>query len=431
MNIAIAGYGLEGEASYKYWSQEGNMLTIADEREQLDGTPEDAVVILGKDAFSKLADFDIIIRSPSVNPNKLPYGDKVWSTTNEFFEKCPAPIIGVTGTKGKGTTSSLITSILIAAGKTVHLVGNIGTPSLDELGSITSDDIVVFEMSSFQLWDIRRSPSISVILKIEPDHQDVHDGMEDYIAAKANIRRFQSSDQACFYHPTNQLSAETALVVPGARRYGIADDGAVYIEDGWFKQDGKTICSVDAMQIPGEHNLENACAAISVVLQITDNMDAVERGLRNFKGLDHRIKYITTKHDIEFYDDSYSSAPSASVAAIRSFDAPKVVLLGGYDKGGSDFTELGALIAATPTVKRAVIYGQTRQKIAEACLAAGVDPTKLLILETTDFEDIVHQAVGQAAAGDIVLLSPGCASFDMFKNFTERGNRFIEIVNQL
>lgn len=324
----------------------------------------------------------------------------------------------------------MIASILHAAGKTVHLVGNIGTPSLAELGKIKAGDIVVFEMSSFQLWDIHRSPMVSVILKIEPDHLDVHNDMNDYTSAKANIRRYQTSDQACYYHPTNQLSATVASVVPGAKRYGILDDGAVYVEDGWFKKQGQAICATNAMQIPGEHNLENACAAISAALEVIDDMSAVEQGIRAFKGLDHRIKHIATKHEIGFYDDSYSSAPSASVAAIRSFDAPKVVLLGGYDKG-ADFAELAQLISATSTFKKAVIYGQTRQKIAEACRKAGVDEAKLLVLDTTNFEEIVHQAAEQAVAGDVVLLSPGCASFDMFKNFTERGNRFIEIVEQL
>lgn len=430
MKIAIAGYGLEGKASYEYWNQADNQLTIVDERDQVDGIPDNAMAILGQDAFSKLADFDLIIRSPSVNPNKLPYGGKVWSATNEFFKHCPAPIIGVTGTKGKGTTSSIIASILSAAGKNVHLLGNIGKPSLAELASIRADDIVVFEMSSFQLWDIKQSPMVSVILKIEPDHLDTHNDMTDYTAAKANIRRFQSSNEACFYHPSNRLSAEIAALLPGAKRYGIRDDGAVYVDEGWFKQGDQTICSVDALQIPGEHNIENACAAISAALVIIDDMAAVDKGLRAFKGLDHRIKHIATKQGVRFYDDSYSSAPSASVAALRSFDAPKIILLGGYDKK-ADFTELASLIASTETVKAAIIYGQTKQIILETCLAAGVDPGRLIVMDTTDFEAIVMEAVGRAEPDDVVLLSPGCASFDMFKNFTERGERFVEIVNKL
>lgn len=430
MKIAIAGYGLEGKASYEYWNRVGNQLTIVDERDHIEGVPDGVATILGQGAFGRLSDFDLIIRSPSVNPGKLPYGEKVWSATNEFFKRCQAPIIGVTGTKGKGTTSSIIASILDAAGKKVHLLGNIGKPSLTELESIQPDDIVVFEMSSFQLWDITQSPDVSVVLKVEPDHLDTHNDMTDYTAAKANIRRYQTPDEACFYHPSNQLSAEVASLVPGAKRYGIADDGAVYVEDGWFKKDSQVLCPVEAMQIPGEHNIENACAAISAALVIIDDVTAVERGLRAFKGLDHRIKYVTTKQDVRFYDDSYSSAPSASVAALRAFDEPKIVLLGGYDKG-ANFTELAGLIASTETVKKVIIYGQTKHVIAEACRGAGVEPERLVVMDTTDFETIVKQAAAQASDGDVVILSPGCASFDMFKNFTERGERFVEIVNKL
>lgn len=430
MKIAIAGYGLEGKASYDYWNKDGNQITIVDEREDVGDTPIGAATILGANAFDKLVDFDIVIRSPSVNPKKLSAGPIVWSATNEFFEKCPALIIGVTGTKGKGTTCSLITSMLRAAGKTVHLVGNIGTPAIAQLPGIGVDDIVVFEMSSFQLWDIKRSPAISVILKIEPDHLDIHDGMDDYTQAKSNIRRYQTTDQACFYHANNQLSAQAATVIAGAKRYGIKDDGAVYTEDGWFKKNEQAICSIAAMQIPGEHNIENACAAISATLEVIDDYEFVETGLKSFTGLPHRIKFVRQKDSVNFYDDSYSSAPSATIAALKSFEEPKIVLLGGYDKG-SDFSELAAYVAETPTVKKAIIYGQTRQRIADTFTAAGVDASRLAVLESTDFPAIISTAVSETTAGDVVILSPGCASFDMFSNFTQRGERFVGIVNAL
>ncbi len=430
MKIAIVGYGQEGKASYDYWNRSDNELTIVDERDQVNDIPDGTHAITGKGAFTKLAQFDMIVRSPSVNPNKLPEQVTIWSTTNEFFEKCPAQIIGITGTKGKGTTSSLIASVLRASGKTVHLVGNIGVPALAELANIKPSDVVVFELSSFQLWDVVRSPSISVVLKIEADHLDVHNDMNDYVWAKANIRKFQTSSQPCFYHSTNKLSESIANVVDGAKRYGIKTDGAVYVEDGWFKINDRAICSTDAMQIPGEHNVDNACAAISAALEITHDVSTVEAGLRSFTGLPHRIKKVGTVSGVTYYDDSYSSAPSAAIAAIRSFMDQKVVLLGGYDKG-ADFSELAAVVADSSSIKKVIIYGQTRQRISDALARSGVSNESIITTDSTDFESIVKMAAAQSQDGDVVILSPACASFDMFTNFTERGNRFIEIVNSL
>ncbi len=432
MKIAIAGYGAEGKANYTYWNTLENSLTIVDEREELVDIPKDAATILGEGAFSKLADFDLVVRTASLRPDKIVTNGKVWSSTNEFFAKCPAPIIGVTGTKGKGTTCSLISSILRAAGKTVHLVGNIGVPALGELEKIEPTDIVVFELSSFQLWDIQKSPQTAVILKIEQDHMDVHHGIDEYITAKAQIARFMSADQTVYYHPTFAYSRQAATMYGKAmaKRYGVKDEDSTYVEDGWFMKGDEQICETSVMQIPGEHNIENACAAISVAYEYMQDHSAVKDGLAGFAGLPHRLKFIREVGGVQYFDDSYSSAPSAAIAAIRAHKEPQVLLLGGYDKGAS-FEELAAEIMKS-TVKHVVIYGQTKQAIRDALVGAGLtDETSFTMLDTTNFEEIVQYASDKASAGDVVVLSPACASFDMFKNFTQRGEQFIAILNSL
>lgn len=415
MKVAIVGYGIEGKASYDYWHTAGNDVVIADERDQLDDLPGGAVTILGAEAFSRLSDFDLIIRSPGINPRKLPYPDKVWSTTNEFFEKCPATIIGVTGTKGKGTTSSLIASILQAAGRTVHLVGNIGTPALVELPKIRPDDIVVFELSSFQLWDLRKSPHVAVVLSIEADHLDVHDSMEDYVNAKANIVRFQTGDDLVVFNKNNDIAVS------------IAEQSTAQRVEYPFELSREVVASI---QLPGPHNVENASAAIAAVKEFVDDEVIIRRGLASFTGLPHRIKFVREVEGVRYYDDSYSSAPAASIAALKSFTEPKIIILGGYEKH-ADFSALAEFIAHDPSVKKALLIGQTKDRIAEAFRSAGISDERFEVVESVDFGSIVSKAASTATSGDVVVLSPACASFDMFKNFTERGNQFVELVNRL
>lgn len=408
MKIAIVGYGLEGKASYDYWNKPDNQLTIVDERETLDGLPDGVSTILGQNSLSQLADFDLIIRSPSINPKKLPHEGKTWSATNEFFAKCPAPIIGVTGTKGKGTTSSLIASILRAADKTVHLVGNIGMPALAELSKIQQSDIVVFELSSFQLWDLKRSPHVAVVLGIEPDHLDVHDSMEDYVAAKANIVKSQSEHDKVVYNVENALASQIAKQSIAQKiTYPFAIDSVA-----------------SSLKLPGIHNQQNASAAIAAVSEYTQDEETIRSGLSAFDGLSHRLKFVREVLNIKFYDDSIATTPGSVIAAINAFPEPKVLLLGGSDKG-ADYTELVELCERTNT--KVVAVGQTGKTIADLCAQIGV----VCELGGNTMTAIVDQAYELAQPGDVVILSPAAASFDMFKNYGDRGDQFIAAVNSL
>lgn len=415
MKVAIAGYGIEGEQNYHYFSTLGHEVTIVDEKHvPAQPLPDGARTMLGEDVFSKLDDFDMVVRTAGLAPRKIHTHGKMWSATNEFFEKCPAPIIGVTGTKGKGTTSSLITSILQAADTTVHLLGNIGKPALEELPKITADHIVVFELSSFQLWDIQRSPHVAVILGIEADHLDVHQDMDEYVEAKANITRYQSEDDILVYNGDNPITTKIAAASKAEKiRYPF--DMSKF---------------ADALVIPGQHNVENAAAAIAATKQYVQDEAIIRSGLSSFTGLPHRIKFIREVNGVTFYDDSYSSAPTASIAALKSFEQPKIILLGGFEKG-ADFTELGRYIATTSSVRCAIVYGASRQRIVDSLREQGVEESRIHSLETQEFDAIVNEAVSIAQSGDVVLLSPGCASFDMFRNFTDRGETFTRIVENV
>lgn len=410
MKVAIAGYGVEGKASLAYWLGRGDAVTVVDERLELSDVPDGVPMILGPGAFSRLDGFDIVVRSPSLRPDKIVTDGKIWSATNEFFEQCPAPIIGVTGTKGKGTTSSLIASILRAAGKTVHLVGNIGVPALEILPEITPDDIVVFELSSFQLWDIERSPHVAVVLMIEPDHLDVHANFAEYVSAKENIVRYQKPGDVLVFNKNNALSRTIAEKVA---------PGVVPIEYPYETQ------VLDALVIPGAHNRDNACAAMAAVSPWISDPEIIRQGFRNFTGLPHRLKFVAEKDGVRYFDDSISTTIGSARAAVESFPNTRVViLLGGSDKG-ADYAELIEYLREKDVF--VVAMGQTGHEIAELCAQFGVD------CEYVDgtMEAVVATANTAAHPGDIVILSPASASFDQYKNYADRGDQFISAVNAL
>ncbi len=427
MKVAIAGYGIEGEVNYAYWHELGHDVTIVDEAAKpAKRIPSDATVLLGENVFQKLHDYDLVVRTASLPPNAIVTDGTIWSSTNEFFMKCPAPIIGVTGTKGKGTTSSLIAGILREAGRTVHLVGNIGTPALAVLPNIAADDIVVFEMSSFQLWDLRASPHVAVVLMIEPDHLDIHADFDEYIRAKSNIRRHQKAEDVCFYHPSNRWSEKIAesSVLGDSIRYDARDAGGVYTEQGMFRVQGDDICPTDVLRLPGAHNLENACAAISAARVFTVDNAAIQRGLHNFTGLPHRLKFVREVSGVKYYDDSIATTPGSAIAALQSFDEPKIIILGGSDKG----VNYESIIKTCKTRHaRVVAIGKTGSHIAVLCRKFDVEVLEL----DGSMRDIVASCHKMAQQGDVVLLSPASASFDMFKNYADRGDQFVAAVKAL
>jgi UDP-N-acetylmuramoylalanine--D-glutamate ligase len=423
MKIAIAGYGIEGKANYDYWSLDGNELVIVDERSELRDTPEGASLLLGDGVFSRLDDFDMVIRTAGLPPRKIKTNGIIWTSTNEFLAKCPAQVIGVTGTKGKGTTSSLIVAMLKEAGFTVHLLGNIGVSPLTALPTIQPDDIVVFEMSSFQLWDADKSPHIAVITPIEVDHLDVHDNYEDYVAAKANITRFQTTEDVVIAN-ADSVTAQSIALTSFARQLSYPSSDAGHVANGKFFVGETEICSISELKLPGKHNVENTCAALTAAWLLTHDVDALALGIAIFTGLDHRLKFAGETNSVRYYDDSIATTPGSAIAAVRAFGEPKVLILGGKDKGG-EYEELMKLCQSTNT--QIVTMGENGQKLSTLASRYGV------AAKYTEgaMNEAVEAASRTALPGGVVLLSPAASSFDQYTSYAARGDAFIAAVANL
>lgn len=422
MKIAIAGYGIEGRASFEYYSSRGHEVVIVDERSDCD-VPEGVTAICGPEAFAALGDFDLIIRSPGIAPQKLPYGDAVWSQANEFFARCPAPIIGVTGTKGKGTTSSLIAAILRAGGKTVHLVGNIGAPALAVLDQVAAEDIVVYELSSFQLWDLKKSPHIAVVLGIEPDHLDVHADYAEYVAAKAHITENEITTDRVVFDVSNDIATAIAGLSVG-QQLPYPSERTAHVRGNFFYYHDTELCATDELQLVGGHNSKNACAAITAAWPWVQEPAAIAEGLRSFDGLPHRLKFVAEVRGVKYYDDSIATTPGSAIAAIEAFSEPKVIILGGSDKG-AEYGEIVRLCKETNT--KVIAIGQTGSVIQKLCASVATDCERVDGL----MPEVVRAAQAAAQPGSIVILSPASASFDQYKNYADRGEQFIAAVGRL
>ncbi len=424
MNIAILGYGVEGESVYNYYHKKypDAFFTIYDNNEQTKNPLPDGVKFVGGIKDFKGIKTDIAIKTPAIPPWNVEVTGEVTSVTREFLKNCPAPVIGVTGTKGKGTTASLIKSILDTAGKKTWLVGNIGVGAFDVLDQVSPNDIVVYELSSFQLWDSDVSPYVAVVLGIEPEHLDVHKDFDDYINAKSNITKHQQPTDVAIYKYTNEYSAAIAAASPGKRIPYLYEAGS-YIKDGYFYFGDQKICATDVMRIPGDHNKENACAAIAAAWQWVQDPAIIEKGLSEFEGLPFHIELIRELDGVKYYNDSFSTAPAATRVALKAIPDPTLLIAGGYDRG-YNYKEMADVILEQQNVKKVLLIGQTGPKIAEYL------PKELYEIKD-DFHDTVNRARELAEGGDAVLLSPGFASFGMFPNFTVRGQQFTELVEQL
>lgn len=432
MRIAILGYGDQGKSAYEYWSRQGHEITICDHSEEL-GPPEDANQKLGKDYLKNLDDFDLLIRSPSIHPSQILQAntpnvlDKVTTVTNEFFKVCPSKhVIGITGTKGKGTTSTLIAKMLEAAGNRVHLGGNIGIPPLELLkNDIKPTDWVVLELANFQLIDLKHSPQVGVALMIEPEHMDWHTDMVEYVAAKQKMFESQKPNDIAIYFADNRFSRQAVEVSAGEKIPYFAKPGAV-VENGTVQIAGQEIIKTAGLKLLGRHNWQNVCAAVTAVWQITQDHEAIKKVLAEFSGLPHRLEFVREVGGVKYYDDSFGTTPSTAQVAIQAFNEPKVVILGGSDKGAK-YDELAKAVVEN-NVKVVIVIGKTGRSIAENLSKLGYNS---IVQGGKSMDEIMEYASQLASSGDVVLLSPACASFDMFKNYKHRGEEFKKAVEAL
>lgn len=441
--IIILGFGVEGRSAIRFLLSKNAQLTVYDTKsevefdiQEINGLKQKGVQFM----FESLPDlntYDLIVRSPGfpfTHPQLINIPkDKITSVTKLFFDLCPAQIIGVTGTKGKGTTSSLIYEILKESGKDVYLGGNIGTPALDFLDKLSMGSIVVLELSSFQLIDLHKSPHIGVMLMVTSEHLDYHKDVYEYVDAKRNLIRFQTGDDYAVLNKDYPASNESDIHTDGkvffVSRENEVDQGCFIKEDAVvLRQNGKDteIMKTKDLLLPGKHNWENVCAATMVTTLVGVQKKDIVTVLKSFKGLEHRLELVRTVKGVRYYDDSFSTTPETAEAAIEAFEDPEILILGGSSKN-SDFTRLGEVISKQENIKAIIGVGSEWSRIKDQ-----IKDWHFQIIEGLNtMDEIVEKASDIGDTGDVVLLSPACASFDMFKDYKDRGNQFKNSVNNL
>lgn len=450
--IAIIGFGTEGIAIAKFLLKQNIVPTILDQKsqEELKKThPTDLEsfqkkniqFILGEKYLDNLTQYDIVIRSPGVKVFSSELiaaqknGVQITSQTKLFFELCPCPIIGITGTKGKGTTATLITEMLKKEGKDAHLGGNIGMAPISFLNKLNEQSIVVLELSSFQLQDLSKSPHIAIMLMVTSEHLDYHNSLEEYIDAKRNLVRFQTQKDFTIlnrdYPATNESDIHTEAQIFHISRERIVQNGC-FTKDNtiYISKEGKEekIINTSEIQLPGKHNLENICAAVMAVSLLGVSKQNITSVLTTFKGLEHRLELVAEVAGVKYYDDSFSTTPETAIAAIESFESPEILILGGSSKN-SDFTQLAEVINTRQNIKAIIGIGNEWSRM-KPLIHSRV--TNIEIIEgSKNMSHIIREAIDITSPGDVVLLSPACASFDMFQNYKERGNQFKEEVRKL
>ncbi len=445
--VAIIGLGVSNIPLIEYMRKYKANVTVFDNRtiEEIDKSVMDKIVeygmefSIGRDYLSKLKGFSLIFRSPSCLPNTKELveeekrGALVTTEIEMFMELCPGKIIGVTGSDGKTTTTTLIYEIIKAKGYNCYLGGNIGTPLFTKVSEMTPDDIIVLELSSFQLMHMTISPSISVITNISPNHLDYHTDLEEYIEAKKSIFKSQTEEDTLILNFDNPITREFGKE---AKSKVIYFSDQVKLENGFIVDDGtikfcennlrKHILNTRDVLLLGKHNYQNICAALAATKTLVDE-ETAKQAILKFKGVPHRLELVKEdSKNVRWYNDSASSTPTRTISGIKSFYKKVILIAGGYDKN-LDYTPIAKPIVEG--VKTLILMGTTKHKIYNAVIKElEAQNKKLDIYEAMSLDEAIEIANEVSNQGDIVLFSPASASFDMFKNAYQRGDIFREKV---
>lgn len=441
--ITVIGIGISNMPLIKYLAELGADVTACDRRTKEDlGDNYTELEKLGiqfrlGDGYLDNLSGDIIFKTPGMRfdvPQLLEAkanGSIVTSEMEVFFDVCPSHIIAVTGSDGKTTTTTLIHKMMTKAGYTTWLGGNIGNPLLTDTEKMKEDDWVILELSSFQLHTMRKSPEIAVITNISPNHLDMHKDYQEYIDAKKNIMLYQREGNILVVNADNEVTAKIGKEAKGAVRYFSRQDTAdVYLDGDTIKRGNVEVLNINDIKIPGMHNVENYMTAIAAVSGLVDD-DVIVDIAKSFGGVEHRIELVRILDGVRYYNSSIDSSPNRTINTLRVFPE-KVIMIGGGKDKGIPYDELGPALAAY--VKTLVLIGATSDKIEES-LNAEIQRTgkgkNIEVIRAASYEDAVNQARSRAQEGDVVILTPASTSFDLFRNFEERGNLFKKIVNEL
>ena len=442
--IAIIGMGVSNIPLLDYFYDKNAKVTVFNNKPLTDVIMEKIngyryEVDIDEENMSRLKNFNIIFRSPSVMPNTLEMekarerGAIITSEIEMVLKLAPCKIIGITGTEGKTTTTSIIYKIVKKAGFNCYLGGNIGKPIFTKIKDMTPDDVIVLEMSSFQLMGMEVSPDISVVTNIYPDHLNVHKSYQEYQDAKKNIFKYQNENGIVVLNKDNEITNSFSKDIKNKIIFFSSKES---LQDGYYydrkdeqiKFNGKPIINRKDIKLRGIHNYENICAALAATSSIVDESIQIE-AIKEFTGVEHRLEFVKEIDGVKYYNDSIGTSPASTIAGLNAFDENIVLLAGGSDKG-LDYKEVGETIAQR--VGTLILTGPTSEKIEDATREALKSLNKEInFCYAKDMKEAVTLAKNKAKTGDVVLLSPASASFDLYKNFEERGNVFKEIVNNL